>query len=64
MPMTDNNILLVKSGEPRSELQQAYDQIALLEAKIENLELENGNMRCIIAGLKMDNKRMRSALYD
>lgn len=34
----DNNIMLVKSGEPRTELQQAYDQIAVLEAKIENLE--------------------------
>lgn len=34
----DNNIMLVKSGEPRTELQQAYDQIAILEAKIENLE--------------------------
>ena len=34
----DNNIMLVKSGEPRTELQQSYDQIAVLEAKIENLE--------------------------
>ena len=34
----ENNILLVKSGKPRTELQQAYDYIAVLEAKIENLE--------------------------
>ena len=60
----DNNIMLVKSGEPRTELQQAYDQIAILEAKIENLELENNNMHCIIRSLEIDNEKMREALYD
>lgn len=34
----ENNILLVKSGKSRTELQQAYDYIAVLEAKVENLE--------------------------
>lgn len=60
----DNNVMLIKSGEPRTELQQAYDQIAVLEAKIENLELENNNMRCIIRSLEIDNEKMREALYD
>lgn len=60
----DNNIVLVKSGEPRTELQQAYDQIAILEAKIENLELENNNMYCIIRCLGIDDEKIREALYD
>lgn len=60
----DNNVMLIKSGEPRTELQQAYDQIAVLEAKIENLELENNNMRCIIRSFEIDNEKMREALYD
>lgn len=52
--MDENNIMLVKSGEPRTELQQAYDQIAVLEAKIENLELENTNLKDKLWYLKYD----------
>ena len=54
--MNDHNIMLVKSGEPRTELQQAYDQIAVLEAKIENLERDlnmyHEKNRCLHESLK------------
>lgn len=62
--MEDNNIMLVKSGQPRTELQQAYDQIAVLEAKNENLELENAELKAKLWCLRYDMTEIKSILFD
>lgn len=62
--MEENNILLVHSGEPRTELQQAYDQIAVLECKIENLELENGSLRNKLWRLVKSYEEVKECLYE
>jgi len=61
--MEDNNILQVKSGEPRSELQQAYDQIAVLEAKVENLELKNAELKAKIWCLRYDINEINDIIF-
>ena len=66
--MKENNIMLVRSGEPRTELQQAYDRIAVLEAKIENLELKNKELRILLGSEieKIENtcKKARKIICD
>lgn len=62
--MEDNSIVLVHSGEPRTPLQQAYDQIAVLECKIENLELENGSLRNKLWRLVKSYEEARKCLYE
>ena len=62
--MEENNILRVHSGEPRTELQQAYDQIAVLECKIENRELENGSLRNKLWGLVKSYEEVKECLYE
>lgn len=55
--MIENNIMLVNSGRSRTEVQQARDEIAILQAKIENLQNAGKHIKTQRAKIKLYTKK-------